>query len=114
LGTDLNFFKFSAGTKSLLGKSVDGSLNDTTGGFDKSIHITLWDSTSAENVLIGEVLCGEVTNGKSRQNDLSSAVHNCIKFFINKIPFGINNLLIVLWVINSDLSILLLSLKLQF
>ena len=39
---------------------------------------------------------------------------NLVKFFIDDVPFSIDNFLIIIRVVNSNLGIFLLSLKLKF
>jgi len=107
--SESNFFEFTASSKNVCGNSVSGSLEDSTGGFGNSLNIFNVDSTSAENSSVGEILSSKITNWLARKNNLSSSLNDMVKLGINDVPFSINDLLEIIWVFNSNFSIILLS-----
>lgn len=74
----------------------------------------MWNTSSAEDVSISEVLGGEITDRESGKDALGSSIYNLLKFVVDNLPLGIDNLLEVFWIVKSDLSTVLLSLKLEF
>ena len=74
----------------------------------------MWNTSSAEDVSISEVLGGEITDRESGKDALGSRIYNLLKFVVDNLPLGIDNLLEVFWIVKSDLSTVLLSLKLEF
>jgi len=107
--SESNFFEFTASSKNVCGNSVSGSLEDSTGGFGNSLNIFNVDSTSAENSSVGEILSSKITNWLARKNNLSSSLNDMVKLGINDVPFSINDLLEIIWVFNSNFSIILLG-----
>jgi len=107
--SESNFFEFTASSKNVSGNSVSGSLEDSTGGFGNSLNIFNVDSTSAENSSVGEILSSKITNWLARKNNLSSSLNDMVKLGINDVPFSINDLLEIIWVFNSNFSIILLG-----
>jgi hypothetical protein len=71
------------------------------------------NSTGAEDIVVSEVLSGKITNWEVREDDLSSGFNNFVKFIINYAPFSINDLLEIIWVFNSNFSIIFFSFKLK-
>lgn len=67
-------------------------------------------TTSTENAAICEVLGGQITDGKTRQHDLRTALGDVLKLLVDNVPLGVDDLLEVLGVAKSDLSIFLLAL----
>lgn len=63
LDSDLFFFEFTTGSKVSRWKSVDGGLNHGARGGLESNHVIVGDTSSAENVTVSEILCGQVSNG---------------------------------------------------
>ena len=72
------------------------------------------DATGTEEVAIGKVLSGQISNRKLRENDLSARLSNSLEFVVDDGPFGINQLLIVFHIFDSNLSILFLRFELKF
>ena len=71
------------------------------------------DSTSAENVSISEVLSGQITDWEGRKNDFGARSGELIELRVDDVPLSIDDLLEFLWAVDPDLSIILLSLKLE-
>jgi len=111
--SELNFFELAAFSHNLLGNTVNGGLNLGTSGLGDVLEIPDRDTTSAENVSVCEVLSGQVTNGHLGENDLGSRLDDSVKLVVDNLPFGVNNLLEVIGVLEADLSGVLLGLKLK-
>jgi len=109
--TKLDLLEFSAETKNIVGQTVDGGLEDSSSSFADSSQIIFLNSTSAEDISVGEVLGSKITNWEVRENNLGSRCDNFIKFLINNVPLGIDNLLEIVWVLNSNFSIILFGFK---
>ena len=63
--------------------------------------------------MVSEVLSGKITNWEVGEDDLGSGFNNFVKFIINYAPFSINDLLEIIWVFNSNFSIIFFSFKLK-
>jgi len=113
LVTNLNLLKLATESKDVLSKSIDGSLKNGSSSFGNSSEIIFLNSSRAENISIGEVLGSKVTNWKVRKNDLGSRFDDLIELLVNNVPFGINDLLEIIWVFDPDLGVVLLSLELK-
>lgn len=70
-------------------------------------------STSTENISVSEVLSGEITNWQVGENNLGSTGDNLVQFTVNNVPLSIDNLLEVIWVFDSNLGVVFLSLELE-
>lgn len=81
--------------------------------FGNSSEIIFLNSSRAENVSVGEVLGCKITNWKVGENDLSSRFDDLIELLVNNVPLGINDLLEIVWVVDPDLGVVLLSLELK-
>ena len=96
VGTDLTFFKGSAGTKMMSFNIIDRSLNGSTDSLDHTHKIFIGYTTGTKDVAIGKILRGEITNGKFGKDDLGTRGNNLFKFIIDDGPFSIDNGLVVL------------------
>jgi hypothetical protein len=110
---ELNFLELAALSQNLLGNAVDGSLNLGTGGLGDVLEIPHGDTTSAENISVSEVLSGQVTDRELGEHNLSAGFDDGIELIVDDLPFGVNDLLEVLRVLEADLSRVLLGLKLK-
>ena len=88
-------------------------MDNSTSGLGKSKNIVIWNSTSAEDTSVSEVLSGKITNGELGKNDLSLAGNNLVELFVDKSPLGIDNLLEVLGVVEANFCVFSLSLKFE-
>jgi len=113
LVTKLDLLELAANSEHVRGESLHGGLKDSTGSLGNTGHIILLDSTGAEDVSVGEVLGGEITNGEVREDNLGSGVGDFVKLVVDDVPLSINNLLEIIGVVNSNLSVVLLSLELE-
>jgi hypothetical protein len=87
---------------------MDGGLDNSTSGFGKSVEIFLWDSTSAEEASICEVLSSKISNRELGEDDLGSRLDNLLKLVVNEFPLSINDLLVIVGVLKSDLGVFFL------
>jgi len=110
----LDFFELSASTESLLWHGVGGGLNDGFGCLGNALQVVLGYSTSAEDVSVSEVLGCKVADWELRKNDLGARGSDLIELVVDNFPLGIDNLLEVFGVLESDLSRVLLCLVLKF
>lgn len=78
-----------------------------------SLQVVLWNSSSAEDSSVSEVLGGKISNRELGEHNLGSRVEDGIKLVVNDGPFSVNELLVVFNILDSDLSILLLGLELK-
>ena len=92
---------------------MNSGLDNSVGCFCQSSEVFCRNSTSAEDVSIGKVLGGQVSNRKLRENNLSARLSNSLEFVVDDGPFGINQLLIVFHIFDSNLSILFLRFELK-
>ena len=111
--TNLNLLELATESKDVLGKSIDGCLKNGSSSFSNSSEIIFLYSSRAENVSVGKVLGSKVTNWKVGENDLSSRFDNLIELLVDNVPLGINDLLEIVWVLDPDLGVVLLSLELK-
>lgn len=111
--TELNFLELLAGSEDLLRDTVSGSLGNTTSGLGSSVQIVKGASSSAEDSSVSEVLSGEITDGKSGEDDLGSGGVNFIELIVDDFPLSINNFLEVLGVLESDFGVISLGLELK-
>jgi hypothetical protein len=58
----LDFFKEAAFSEDVFGNTLDGSLENGSGGLTNSGEITLLYSTSTEDVVVSEILGCKITN----------------------------------------------------
>lgn len=63
--------------------------------------------------MVSEVLSGKITNWEVGEDDLGSGFNNFVKFIINYVPFSIDDLLEIIWVLNPNFCIIFFSLKLK-
>ena len=92
---------------------MSGCLQNSSSGFSDSHQVVLLNSTGAEDSSVGEVLGGQVTNRKHGEDNLGSGGDNLVELLIDNVPLSIDNLLEIIWVIDSDFSVVLLSLQLE-
>jgi len=111
--SELNFFKLAAGSENVLSEAKDGGLHDGSSGLGDSKDIVFLDSSSAENVSVGEVLSGKISNGKVGEDDLGSGLDNFVELVVDNVPLGVNNFLEVVGVIDSNFSVVLLGFKFE-
>jgi len=62
LGSELDLLEFTALTENLSLDSINGSLDNTTGGLGNTVEIVELDTSSAENLSVSEVLSSEITD----------------------------------------------------
>jgi len=111
--TDLNFLELLAGSEDLLRDTVSGSLGNTSSGLGSSVEIVKGASSSAEDSSVSEVLSGEITDGKSGEDDLGSGGVNFIELIVDDFPLSVNNFLEVFGVLESDFGVISLGLELK-
>lgn len=102
LSTDLLFLKDFTGPEVMRGNVIHRSLNGSTNGFDSANHVPTSNSTSTENVSIGKVLSGEVSNWEFGENDFGTSGNDFFQLVVNDGPLSINNGLVVLWPQNGE------------
>ena len=110
---ELNFLELAALSHDFLGDAVNGGLNLGAGGLGDGLQIPHGDAASAENVSVGEVLGGQVTDGQLGEDDLGAGLDDGVKLVVDDLPLGVNNLLEVVGVLEADLGGVLLSLELK-
>jgi len=110
---ELNFLELAALSHNLLGDAVDGSLNLGTGGLGDVLEIPHGNATSAENISVSEILSGQITDGELGEHNLGAGLDDSVELVVNDLPFGVNDLLEVLGVLEADLSGVLLGLELK-
>jgi len=113
LRAELNFFEFASETEDLIGKAVGGGLDSTAASLGNTVQIVGRHSSSAEHVSVREVLSGQVTNGELGEHNLGTGVNDFLEFIVDDLPFSVDNLLELFGVRESDLSGVLLGLKLK-
>ena len=113
LASELDFLKLFTGSEDLFGDTVSGSLHNSTSGLSSSVHIVKRASSSAEDFSVSEVLGGQISNGESGKDDVSASGDDLIELVVDDFPFGINNFLEVLGVLESNFGVISLGLKLE-
>ena len=113
LASELDLLELTASSKDLFGDSVGGSLDLTTSGLDSSLEVVRWNTTSAENVSVSKELSGQVTDWELREDNLGAGISDLLELVVDNLPFGVDNLLVVLWVFKSDFSTVSLGLQLE-
>ena len=113
LRSELSLFEFTSVTENRRFETVSSSLENGTSGLADALEIILRDATSAENVSVSEVLSGQVTDRELGENNVGSGLDDLLELVVDDLPFGINNLLEIIRVGKSDLSGVLLGLKLK-
>jgi hypothetical protein len=112
--SELDFLELSTFTKNLFGDTKGSGLALGTSCLTNTVKILKGDATSAEDIAVSEVLGSEITNGKLGEDNLGSSFDNSVEFVVNDLPFGVNNLLEIVGVFETDLSGVLFGLKLKF
>ena len=81
----------------VLGLQVqDGRLNGTTDSLDDTLQIFVRHTTSTEDVTVGKVLRGQITDGQLGQNDIGTGGDNLLQLVVDDFPLSIDNVLVVL------------------
>jgi len=88
-------------------------LEDSTSCLGNSLEIILLYSTSTEDISVGEVLGGEITDWEAGEDDFSTGFDEQIKFGVNDVPLSIDNSLEIFWLVDSNFSIVFLSFELE-
>ena len=113
LVTKLDLLELAAKTEHILGNTLNGRLEDGTSGLTDTLEIVLGNATSTEDISVGEVLGGEITDGEAGEHNFGARLADLVKLVIDNVPLGIDNSLEVLGVINTHLSVILLGLELK-
>jgi len=109
--SELDLLELTASSENFSIKSItDSRLENSSSGLGNSLEIILLNSTSTEDISVSEVLGSEITDWESWEDDFSSRLDKQIKFGVNDIPLGIDNLLEIFWLCDPDFSIVLFSL----
>ncbi|KAH3686197.1 hypothetical protein WICPIJ_002831 [Wickerhamomyces pijperi] len=76
-------------------KNVRNScLNGPTNGLNDSVHIFGGNSPSTEDVSVGEILCGQVTDWKLGKNNVGACFFDEFQLIENDLPFSVHDILI--------------------
>jgi hypothetical protein len=113
LASKLDLLELSASSEDLLADAIGGGLDLTASSLDSSLEVIGWDATSAEDVSVSEELSGQVTDWELGKDNLGAGVCDLLELVVDDLPFGIDDLLVVLWVLESDLSAVSLGLQLK-
>jgi len=84
-------------------------LNGSSDSLNYSLEIIVGNSSSAENVTVGKVLSGEISDRKARENHLGAGLDNGVEFSVDDLPFSVNNGLVFLRSKSSSLRLALKS-----
>mmetsp|Transcript_125401 Transcript_125401/g.217406 ORF Transcript_125401/g.217406 Transcript_125401/m.217406 type:complete len:232 (-) Transcript_125401:633-1328(-) len=95
------------------GDLADGGEDLCVGGFAHTAHVIDMHTSSTEEATVSEVLRRKITNCKLGQDDLCPASDALLQLVINDLPLGINDALVLQWVLEPDLGIVLLCLQFQ-
>lgn len=71
-------------------------LDGTAYGLDDSFQIVVCYSSGTEDVSVGKVLGGQITDGETRENDLGTSLDDGVQFSVNDLPFGVDDGLVFL------------------
>jgi hypothetical protein len=113
LGAELHFLELAAFTENGIGDSKSGSLHLSTGGLAYTVEVLERNASSAENIAVSEVLGGEISDGELGEDDLGSSLDDGIELVVDDLPFGVDDLLEVVGVLEADLGGVLLCLELE-
>ena len=109
----LDFLELSTSAENLFSQALNSGLEDSTSGLGDTGQVSLVHSTSAEDVVISKSLSSQVSDGKTGQHNLGARSNHLVQLFVDNVPLGIHYLLEVLWIVDTNLSIVLLSLELK-
>jgi len=110
---NLPLFKLAAFAHNLVRDAEAGSLNLSASCLSDMVHIMWGNAASAENVSVGKELSCQVTDGHAGKNNLGASLLDSLKFVIDDLPFGVNDFLEVVRVLETDLSRVSLGLELE-
>ena len=94
-------------------EAVNSGLHDSASSLAHALQIFFSNAASAENVSVSEILGGKIADWELGKNNSCARSVNLVKLIIDNLPFSINNSLEVIGVLKSDLSAILLGLKLK-
>lgn len=103
----------STSTQNIRWDIIDSSLKLSSSSLGNSFHIIFWNSTSTENSSIGKPLSGQISNWEFWQYNIGSSVFNFLEFFINNLPFSIDNTLEIINIFNSNFCVLFFWFKFE-
>lgn len=113
LATDLSLVEGLACAE-MLGVDVGaGALDSGAGGLNNTFHIIGGHTTSAEDVAISEVLGSQVTNGELGEDNLGTGLMEGFELLEDDLPFGVDDGLVLGYVLDADLGVVLLGLELE-
>lgn len=108
--TNSSLFEDPTKTQALLSEVCYRCLDDCTSGLLHSFDILLGHSSGAENVSISEVLRGEISDRKLREDDIRSRLMDLLQLVVDDFPLGIHDALKLLWILYPDFRCVFFSL----
>jgi len=111
--SDLSLLEPAAGSQHSGSDIVDGCLKERSCGFGNAVDIFVGDPACAEDASIGEPLCGQVSDGQLRQDDIGPDGMYLFQLVVDDPPFGVDDGLEIVDIGDPDLCVFLLALELE-
>mmetsp|Transcript_53172 Transcript_53172/g.137548 ORF Transcript_53172/g.137548 Transcript_53172/m.137548 type:complete len:485 (-) Transcript_53172:48-1502(-) len=88
-------------------------LDHAAGGLLEAAHVAVLDAAGAEEAAVRKVLRRQVADGELREHNVRSRLDNLVKFLVDDVPLGVDNLLVGGNVGDADLGVVALGLELE-
>jgi hypothetical protein len=114
LAADLPLVELAASAQVLPSNVRACRLDATADSLDDPAQVTSGDTASTEDVAVREPLRREIADGQLAEHNLSARLLDCLELAVDDLPLGVDDGLVVLHGLDSDFSVVLLRLQLEF
>ena len=113
LTADLPLVEAAACAEVLRADVGAGALDCGAGGLDYALHVVGGDTAGAEDVAVGEELCGEIADGELGEHHLGARLGAGLELLVDDLPLGVDDGLVFRHLLHANLGVVLLSLELE-